>query len=175
MQRFTQPTPDGRTIPADPSPRRHVEHPPDSGPETGSDRAPEHEAAPAAFSTFVAGSIAALPQLPRDSGSRLCLQLFLLGAAESLNSRRQLTDGAGFSRACAALLERHGLPGSETLALIEALPELRRDPQARRIIRQGADAMTEWLGARDRGTALRIGELLAQWQRTAVCRGSGGG
>ncbi|MCF7991480.1 MAG: hypothetical protein K9M02_13635 [Thiohalocapsa sp.] len=162
MQRFTQTTPDGRTIPAHPAPGRHVEQPP-----------PRHgaaEAAPDALTAFVAGTIASLPELPDDSGSRLCLQLFLLGAGEELKTRRAIADDIGFASAYSLLLERHGLPGNETLALIEALPELQRDANASRILRQGARTMTEWLGSHDRNSALHAGELLAQWRRESVCR-----
>ena len=71
MQTHTQQTPDGRTIPADPDPRRHVAQPP---PRSTVDVLPKR-ARGSALVAFVSGSIAALPQLPADSGPRLCLQL----------------------------------------------------------------------------------------------------
>mgnify|MGYP001028437398 CR=1 FL=1 len=94
---------------------------------------------------FVTGSIAALLESPKTSACRLCLQLFLLGAANRLWAR----GGQGGNRSVpvlAALLDRYGLPGSEAIALSATYRELEQDPTARRILHAGAEAMEEFVG-----------------------------
>lgn len=98
------------------------------------------------FGAFVSGSVAALPKLPMTSASRLCLQLFLLGAANRLWTRAG-QGGRGFAPLIAALLDRHGLPGSETIALGEAYPELAQDLRARRMMDAGSASMDEFVAA----------------------------
>jgi hypothetical protein len=165
MRKFSRQTPDGRTIAAEPDLRRHVAQPPP--------RAPAADAAEradgSALVAFVAGSIAALPEQPRDDRARLCLQLFLLGAADAFWRRHDLPV-AGATHVLSRLLERHGLPGSETAGLIEALPQLRQDAGARRILRQGDRAMAEYLANHDPNLFLQMQELVQDWRRRGLWR-----
>ncbi len=168
MRNFSQQTPDGRTIAADPDLRWHIAQPP-----------PQHPAAGAADSrggsdlvAFVAASIAALPELPQDSGSRLCLQVFLIGAGEAFWHLHRLP-AAGLTDVLSRLLARYGLPGRETAALIEALPQLRQDRTGRRILRDGAWEMETFLGSHDRNVTLRIQQHLSDWRRERFCERAG--
>ena len=165
MELFSQQTPDGRTIAAQPDPGRHVAQPPGTSPYD----AMAGRSNGSTLVAFVSGSIAVLPQLPGETAGRVCLQLFLVGAADRFWARYRLHDG-GFLRVVSGLLARHGLPGNETAALIEALPELRQDPGARRIMQQGADELDEWLDSRDNNVVLRLQELMAGWRRNRFCR-----
>jgi hypothetical protein len=165
MTQFSRQTPDGRTIAAEPDLRRHIASPPERNPaEAVADRRDG-----SALTLFVAGSIAALPELPKDSGSRLCLQLFFIGAGSAFWHAHSL-DTDGFIPVVRRLLERHGLPGSETAALIEALPELREDSSAKYILDQGAQAMLEHMRSHDRNLALRMQQRVSDWRRERICR-----
>lgn len=63
------------------------------------------------------------------------------------------------------LAARHGLPGTETAALIETLPERQRDAAARLILQQGAHAMEEFLANHDRNVALQMHDRLSTGRR----------
>ncbi|MCG6943416.1 MAG: hypothetical protein LJE69_19465 [Thiohalocapsa sp.] len=165
MRNFSQQTPDGRTIAADPDLRRHIAQPPPRAPEA----AVAERANGSALVAFVAGSIAALPELPAASGSRLCLQLFLIGAADAF-WRLQGLPVTSATQVLSRLFERYGLPGNETAGLIEALPQLRCDPSARQILQQGEQAMNDFLGSHDPNLLLLILDLVADWRRQRLCR-----
>lgn len=165
MYRFSQPTPDGRTIPADPDLGRHIAQPPPRHPAA---RAAER-AAGSALTAFVAGSIAALPETPRGAGLRLCLKVFLIGAAEAFWRRHRLP-AAGMIQVLSRLLERYELPGNDTPALVESLAQLRQDAAAREILEDGARAMAAFLGSHDPNLALQMQERVADWRRNGLCR-----
>jgi hypothetical protein len=160
MPNFSQQTPDGRTIGGDPDLRRHIAQPPPRSPLA----AAAGRAAGSTLAAFVAGSIAAFPEPPADSDSRLYLQVFLIGAAGTFWRRHGLPP-AGAVQVLSELFERHGLPGNETAGLIEVLPQLRRDPSAQQILQQGEEAMTEFLDSHDPNLLLQIPDLVADWRR----------
>jgi len=160
MARFSQQTPDGRTIAGDPDPRRHIAQPPPRSPAASA----AWRADGSTLVAFVAGSIAALPEPPADSDARLYLQVFLIGAADIFWRRHGLPP-AGAVPVLSELFERHGLPGNETAGLIEVLPQLRRDPSAQQILQQGEEAMTEFLDSHDPNLLLQILDLVADWRR----------
>jgi hypothetical protein len=165
MGKFLQQTPDGRTIAAEPDLRRHVAQPPPRHPATvGIDTG-----AGSVLLAFVSSCVAALPELPRASGPRICLQLFLIGAGEAFWAKHRLPV-SGITHVLTQLLERHGLSGTETTALIEALPQLRLDLDAVRLLDQGAQAMEAFLINRDNNIALQMQERTAEWRRERLCQ-----
>jgi len=165
MRNFSQQTPDDRTIAADPDLRRHIAQPP---PQQPAARAADRRVG-SDLVAFFAASLAALPELPKDSGSRLCLQLFLIGAGEAFWVRHRLP-AAGLTPVLSRLLARHGLPDRDTAALTEALPQLRQDRTGGRILNDGARAMEAFLGSHDRNVTLQIQQYVADWRRESFCR-----
>jgi len=166
MRTFSRRSPNGETIAAQRRPRRTAAQHPPQGRVTGA-ASSAGRAGGSPLAAFVAGCIAALPELPADSGSRLCLQLYLIGAANAFWHLNDLP-ATGAIRVLSRLMERHGLPGNETAGLIEALPQLRRDPDARRVLREGEQAMATFLADDDPSLVLRLLEASTVWHRGPV-------
>jgi|GEM_PF-6164830 len=156
MHKFWQRTPDGRPVFADSDPSRHLAFPSTGATSISPDLA--------AFEPFVVAATGALPELPRNRESVIGLELFLLGAARRFRISRSY-ERQDLSGEIAELLGRHGMAVAETLDLITLLPSLEREPFAREVLDEGATALEDWLHSHDQNVALRVRELLADWDR----------
>lgn len=156
MHQSWQQTPDGRPVFIDSHCDRHLAFPPEY--------ATSISAELAAFEPFVAAATAALPELPRTPGSVLGLELFLLGAAKRFRVGHA-RDSQDLMVDIAELLARHGMAVEDTLDLIALLPSLEREPFAQEVLDEGVTAFEDWLRSHDQNIALRVRELLADWDR----------
>ena len=113
---------------------------------------------------FLDGCMSVVPDTRLTRRARTGIFLFMLGAADRLWARLSLDD-ARFPAFAATLLRQRGLSADEALTLAYALPSVREDESARECLLEGAATLDVWLDGHDANAILRLGELIAGWQR----------